>query len=137
MPHRWIVKTEPTSYAFSDLVREKRTRWEGVSNALARIHLRAMQPGDPVLVYHTGKEKAVVGLARVVRGAYADPTQKDATRVVVDLEPVGPLATPVPIATVRADPACRDLALVRIPRLSVMPVDDAAWKALSKAGGIR
>ena len=133
---RWLVKTEPSEYAFSDLVREGRTVWEGVSNALARQHLRAMKSGDPVLVYHTGSEKAVVGLARVAADPRPDPADATGKAVVVELVPVAAARTPVPLASVRAEPRCARLALVTIPRLSVMPVDDDAWKALSKAAGL-
>ena len=134
MTRRWMVKTEPSSYSFADLVRDKKTAWEGVSNNLALIHLREMKPGDPVLVYHTGKEKSVVGLARVTKGPYPDPALGDEKRVVVDLEAVAPLSTSVSIKFIRASAACRDLALIRISRLSVMPVPDAAWEAIVKEG---
>ena len=134
MARRWLVKTEPSIYSFADLVRDRKTAWEGVANNLALIHLRAMQPGDPVLVYHTGDEKAVVGLARVARGPYPDPALGDEKRVVVDLEAVGTLAAPVPIASIRSSASCRDLGLVKIPRLSVMPVSDAAWEVIVKEG---
>ena len=136
MPQRWLVKTEPSSYSFADLQRDRRTPWEGVANALALIHLRAMSRGDPVLVYHTGSEKAVVGLARVVRGPYPDPALGDPKRVVVDLKALRAATTPVPIAAIRGEKACKDLALLRIPRLSVMPVPDEAFDAISALAGL-
>lgn len=135
MPAHWLVKTEPSTYAFADLVRDGRTTWDGVANALALIHLRAMAKGDLVLVYHSGEEKAVVGLARVAAGPRPDPKAADARLVVVDLEPVAPARAPVALAAVKAEPACRDLGLVRQSRLSVMPVADAPWAfLLAKAG---
>jgi predicted RNA-binding protein with PUA-like domain len=95
-----------------------------------------MGEGDLVLVYHTGSEKAVAGLARVARAHYPDPSQTDPAAVAVDLEPVRRAPTPVPLAAIRAEPACRELALVRIPRLSVMPVPEDAWVALSRRAGL-
>ncbi len=130
MPSRWILKTEPGTYSFEDLVRERRTCWDGVANPVALKHLRAMRPGDPVLIYHTGKERRAVGLAKVVSDPYPDPKGKDPARVVVDLEADRPLARPVTLAEVKADPAFRDLALVRMGRLSVVPVPPEQWTRL-------
>lgn len=127
---RWLLKTEPSTYAFADLVRDGRTTWDGVSNPVALGHLRAMKKGDEALVYHTGDEKAAVGIARVASDPYPDPKQKDPRLVVVDLEPVRALPRPVTLRAVKADPRFADFALVRISRLSVMPVTDAQWKAL-------
>lgn len=127
---RWLLKTEPSTYAFADLVRDGRTTWDGVSNPVALGHLRAMKKGDEALVYHTGDEKAAVGVARVASDPYPDPKQKDPRLVVVDLEPVRALPRPVTLKAVKADPRFADFALVRISRLSVMPVTDAQWKAL-------
>lgn len=128
--NRWLLKTEPSTYAFADLVRDGRTTWDGVSNPVALGHLRAMKKGDEALVYHTGDEKAAVGIARVASDPYPDPKQKDPRLVVVDLEPVRALPRPVTLKAVKADPRFADFALVRISRLSVMPVTDAQWKAL-------
>lgn len=136
MPNRWLVKTEPATYSFDDLRREGRTSWDGVRNALAQIHLRAMRRGDAVLVYHTGREKAVVGLARVARAPYPDPGAGDPAVVAVDLEAVRPLARPVPLARLKAEPTLAGLDLLRISRLSVMPVAAAHWRPiLALAGG--
>src|SRR5436190_24052101 len=99
----WLVKTEPSAYSFADLVREKKTAWTGVKNAAAQINLRAMKAGDQVLVYHTGDEKAVVGLAKVARAAYADPTDKDGKRVAVDLAAGEGLSRPVTMPEIRKD----------------------------------
>jgi predicted RNA-binding protein with PUA-like domain len=127
---RWLLKTEPSTYSWADLVREGRAVWDGVKNPAALNHLRAMHPGDEVFIYHTGDEKAVVGIARVTAGAYPDPNAKDSRLVVVDLAPVRPLTTPVTLKAVKADPGFRDFALVRVPRLSVMPVSAEQWKGI-------
>ena len=135
MPN-FLFKTEPSEYSFSDLVRDKRTTWEGVSNALALIHLRSVKKGDTIVIYHSGPEKQAVGIAVASRGAYADPAADDERRVVVDLEPQRALASPVPLATFRRDPVLCATELVRISRLSVMPLTDAQFArvlALAKA----
>lgn len=131
----WLVKTEPSTYSFDDLVRQGRAVWDGVANVVALKNLRAMAPGDEVLVYHTGDVKAAVGLARVVSAPYPDPKAGDPKLVVVDLEPVRPLARAVTLAEVKADPAFADFALVRQGRLSVMPVPPALWKRLLGLAG--
>lgn len=124
---RWLVKTEPSTYAFGDLVREGRSAWTGVKNALAQIHLGAMRVGDEVLVYHTGGVKAVVGRARVVRAAYPDPTDASGRLACVDLAPQRSLEQPVPLARLRAEPTLAGWELLTNSRLSVMPVPAAAW----------
>lgn len=126
----WILKTEPSTYSFADLVKAKTAVWDGIKNPLALKHLRAMAPGDEVLIYHSGAEKAAVGLARVTKRAYPDPGKRDPKLVVVDLRAGAALPAPVPLAAIRAEPAFRDLALVRMPRLSVVPVPAAQWKRL-------
>ena len=126
----WLLKTEPTTYSFDQLEREGRTTWDGVRNPTALRHLRAIGTGDEVLIYHTGEEKAVVGIAKVSKGAYPDPKADDARLVVVDLAPVRRLKAPVPLARIKADPFFADFALVRISRLSVMPVSASQWKRL-------
>jgi predicted RNA-binding protein with PUA-like domain len=131
----WILKTEPSTYSFADLQRAKTAVWDGVKNPVALKHLRAMQRGDEVLVYHTGDEKAVIGRARVAKTAYPDPKKKDAKLVVVDLAAGARLPDAVTLAAIRADPAFRDLPLVRMPRLSVQPVSETQWKRLLKMGG--
>ncbi len=129
----WLVKTEPSDYSFAQLQKDGRTVWSGVRNPVAQKHLRSMKKGDGVLVYHTGGEKAAVGLARAASAPYADP--KDASLSVVELEAVRPLEKPVTLASVKADPAFKDFALVRIGRLSVMPVDEAQWRRLMGMAG--
>lgn len=135
MPNYWIVKTEPSSYSFDQLEKEKRTVWDGVKNAVALKNIRAMRKGDAVMVYHTGDEKQIVGLATVVSDPYPDPKAGDASLVVVDLEAAGRLARPVTLAAIKADPAFKDLALVRQGRLSVVPVEEKLWKKLMAMGG--
>lgn len=135
MARHWVLKTEPSEYGYSDLVRERRTRWEGVSNPVALRHLRSMEEGDEALIYHTGKEKAIVGLARIASAPYPDP--RDAKLVVVDVEPLKPLPEAVPLPAIRAEPSFADLGLVRMPRLSVVPVEPAQWKRLLAMGGIQ
>lgn len=130
--NRWLLKTEPSQYSFADLVRERRTTWDGVSNPLALKHLRAIQRGDLVFVYHTGDEKAVIGIARAVADAKVDP--RNARLAVVDLEPDQALARPVTLAEIKADPAFADFALVRLSRLSVMPVPEPVWRRLLQRG---
>jgi predicted RNA-binding protein with PUA-like domain len=128
--NRWLVKTEPSVYSFQRLQQERQAVWDGVSNPLALRYLGAMRRGDRVIVYHTGNEKAAVGIARVLRGAYPDPAQRNPRLVVVDLAAERPLARPVTLAEIRASPRFAGFDLVRLPRLSVMPVSAAHWSAL-------
>jgi predicted RNA-binding protein with PUA-like domain len=131
----WLLKTEPSTYGYDDLEREGRAVWDGVTNPVALRNLRAMKEGDRVVVYHTGDEKAAVGLAEVVRAAYPDPKAGDPKLVVVDLKPKGRLAEPVSLAAIKKMPLFAESPLVRQGRLSVVPLDAAQWKAL--AGGSR
>ena len=118
----WLVKSEPESYAWSQLVTDGRTSWTGVRNYQARNHLRAMKSGDPVLFYHSVSEKEIVGLAKVVREAYADPTAEEGDWSCVELAPVSPLVRPVSLETIKADKILKDMALVKNSRLSVTPL---------------
>lgn len=122
----WLVKTEPSTYSFADLQKEKRTRWEGVKNAAALIHLRRMATGDDVLFYHTASEKAIVGLARLFT-----PDPKDG---VVELEYMKPLKHPVTLAAIKADKAFKEFALVKISRLSAMPVSAEHYRRILGMG---
>ena len=126
----WLVKEEPTHYGFDEFVKDKKAVWSGVRNALAQKHLRAIKKGDRVFYYHTGDEKAVVGVAKAVSNAYPDPEDKSGKFVAVDLVPVERLPRPVTLAEIKADPTFKDFPLVRISRLSVMPVTDAEWKRI-------
>jgi len=130
----WLFKTEPSEYSYADLARDKRAVWEGVSNALALIHLRNVRAGDSVVLYHTGGEKAAVGLARVARGPYPDPRLGDPRRVVVDLVPDRAFAHAVPLDAFRADRLLATTELVRISRLSVMPLPPAAFERVLALG---
>jgi predicted RNA-binding protein with PUA-like domain len=131
----WIVKTEPSTYSYDDLARQKTAVWDGVKNNLALKYLRQMQPGDRVLVYHTGDEKAVVGVAQAVSTAYPDPKQKDPKLAVVDLKAESRLPRPVSLAEIKKDRAFADLGLVRMGRLSVMPASPDQFNRLLKLGG--
>lgn len=126
----WILKTEPSTYSFAQLQADGRTAWTGIRNYAARNHLRAMKVGDLCLIFHTGDEKALVGLAKVVAAASEDPTAAGEDWSKVDLAPVKPLAAPVTLATIKATRALAALPLVKQGRLSVSPVGDAEWKVL-------
>jgi predicted RNA-binding protein with PUA-like domain len=130
----WLLKTEPSTYSFADLERDGQTVWDGVANAQALIHLRQMQTGDHALIYHSGDERAIIGLARIVSQPYADPQLDDPKRVVVDVQAVRRLARSVTLATIKAHPGFAALALVRHSRLSVMPVTAEHWQALLQLG---
>jgi predicted RNA-binding protein with PUA-like domain len=128
----WLFKEEPTHYAFDDLVRDGRTSWTGVKNPLAQKHLRAVKKGDRIFYYHTGDQKAVVGIMKALGDAYPDPKDRDGKLFAVDVAPVKRLPRPVTLAEIKADPAFRDFPLVRISRLSVMPVSDPEWARIEK-----
>lgn len=130
----WLFKEEPDHYSFQDLLRDKRTVWSGVTNALARQHLRQVRRGDRVLYYHTGKEKAVVGEMRVVGGPRPDPDSDDPKAVVVEVAPVRAFVRAVPLAAIKAEEQLADWELVRLPRLSVMPVSEAQWRRVEELG---
>jgi predicted RNA-binding protein with PUA-like domain len=133
----WLVKSEPSTYSWEDLVRDGHTRWDGVRNALARIHLAAMKKGDVTLVYHSGDAKAVVGIAKITRDAYPDPSADDPRWLAVDIEPLRPLAVPVPLATVKQDAKLGRMALVRHSRLSVMPASAAEFERILAHGNTK
>jgi len=131
----WILKTEPSSYSFDQLERDGHAVWDGVKNPVALRNLRAMAPGDQLLIYHTGDEKSVIGFAEVTKAAYPDPKKKDSKLVVIELKPGKRLPQPVPLAAIRAEKALAGIALVRQPRLSVVAADAAQWKRLLALGG--
>jgi predicted RNA-binding protein with PUA-like domain len=130
----WLVKEEPEHYSYDALVRDGRTVWAGVKNPLAQKHLRSIRKGDRIFYYHTGKEKAVVAVAKAASDAYADPKDKEGKLVVIDVVPERKLARPVTLAEIKADEAFASFPLVRMSRLSVMPVTDAEWKRIEKLG---
>jgi predicted RNA-binding protein with PUA-like domain len=127
---KWLLKSDPETYSFGDLERDGQTRWDGVSNNLALKHLRSIQQGDTVLIYHTGEERAIVGTAEAASAPYPDPRQEDPRRVVVDLKAGKRLTRLVTLDEIKRQPALKDFALVRLPRLSVMPVAEPHWKTL-------
>jgi predicted RNA-binding protein with PUA-like domain len=137
MSNRWVLKTDAESYTFDQLVREGHTVWDGVSNAVALKHIRSMAVGDEVMIYHSGEEKALVGLARVASAPYPDPKAEDPKLTVVDIEAGPRLPRPVTLAAIKADPAFADLGLVRQGRLSVVPVPPALWNRLLAMAGAR
>lgn len=129
---QWLVKSEPSAYSWDQLVSEKRTSWNGVRNHQASANLKAMKIGDLAFFYHSNEGLAIVGIAKVVKEYYPDPTDKAGKFGMVDFAPVKPLKTPVTLAAIKADPKLKDLALVRQSRLSVQPVSDAHWALLLK-----
>lgn len=130
MPNFWLVKSEPSKYAFSDLVRDGATVWDGVRNNAAALHLRAMKVGDQVLYYHSQEGLAVVGVAKVVKQAFPDATDPAGRFVAVELAPVRELKRPVTLAELKANPTLRALEMIRQGRLSVSPVRPEEWKAI-------
>ena len=126
----WLFKEEPTHYSYDDFVKDGGTSWSGVRNPVAQKHLHAVKKGDRVFYYHTGDEKAVVGIARATGNAYADPDDATGRFAVVEIVPVKKLKRPVTLKEIKADRAFKDFPLVRISRLSVMPVTDDEWKRI-------
>jgi predicted RNA-binding protein with PUA-like domain len=131
----WLFKEEPSHYSFDALVTDKRAVWSGVKNPVAQKHLHAVKGGDSIFYYHTGKEKSVVGVARALGDAYPDPEDKTGRSAVVDVGPVRKLRRPVTLAEIKADARFKTFPLVRISRLSVMPVSDVEWKRIEKMAG--
>jgi len=129
---RWLLKTEPSTYSFAQLQRDARTVWDGVKNPLALKNLSQMKRGDAVLIYHTGNEKAVVGTATVLGTAYLDPKRQDPRLLVIDLAASTPLARPVTLAEIKAHAKFKGWELVRLPRLSVMPVSAEQWAEIER-----
>lgn len=126
------MKEEPEHYNYDQLERDRKTVWAGVRNPLAQKHLRTIRKGDRIFYYHTGKEKAVVAIAKALGDAYADPHDKDGKSFVVDVAPEKKLARPVTLKEIKADAAFASFALVKMSRLSVMPVSDAEWTRIEK-----
>jgi predicted RNA-binding protein with PUA-like domain len=135
MANRWLLKTEPGEYSFDDLVRDRTTVWDGVRNPLALRYLRAIRKRDELLIYHTGTVRAVMGVARAATDPYLDPVQQDPKLVVVDVVPVRRLPQPVSLEAMKAERAFRGFELVRLPRLSVMPVPVAFWSLILRMAG--
>lgn len=126
----WLLKTEPSEYSFTDLESDKKTVWSGVANAVALKNIRAMKKGDVAVIYHTGDERACVGLAEIASAPYADPKEKDEKLTVIDIKAKKKLKAPVSLATIKGDKAFEGFDLLRIGRLSVVSVPPAMWKRL-------
>ena len=133
----WLFKEEPENYNYDRLTRDGRTSWTGVRNPVAQKHLRSVKKGDRIFFYHTGKEKAVVGIAKAAADAYPDPADRSGKLHAVDVLPVKKLAQPVTLAAVKADRFFDSFTLTRVPRLSVMPVTDEEWKRIEAMGSSR
>jgi predicted RNA-binding protein with PUA-like domain len=131
----WLFKEEPSNYSFDALMKDKKTVWSGVRNPLAQKHLHAVKRGDRIFYYHTGDQKAVVGIASALRDAYPDPEDTTGKLAVVEVGPVKKLARPVTLAEIKATPAFKTFPLVRIARLSVMPVTDDEWQRIERIAG--
>src|SRR4026209_2269614 len=131
----WLFKEEPTNYSFDALVKDKKTVWSGVRNPLAQKHLRSVKKGDRIFYYHTGDEKSVVGICKALGDAYADPDDAAGKASVVDVAPVKKLTRPVTLAEIKAEASFKEFPLVRMSRLSVMPVTDAEWTRIEKKAG--
>jgi predicted RNA-binding protein with PUA-like domain len=131
----WLVKSEPGAYSWSQLLKDGETQWTGVRNFAARNNLRAMKSGDAVFFYHSGEDKSVVGLARVVRESYPDPTADEGDWAAVDLTPVKPLAKPVLLSQIKADKILKEMVLAKQSRLSVIPVTREEFKRLLELSG--
>ena len=131
----WLFKEEPTHYSYDDLARDGKTTWTGVKNAVAQKNLRSVKKGDKIFFYHTGDQKAVVGIAKAANDAYPDPDDKEGRLYAVDVEAVRKLKNPVTLAAIKADKAFATFVLTRVPRLSVMPVDAETWDRIVKMAG--
>jgi predicted RNA-binding protein with PUA-like domain len=131
----WLVKSEPSTYSWEQLEKDKQTVWDGVRNYAARIHLRNMKKGEEVLFYHSNEGLDIVGIAKVAKEAYQDPTTTDTAWVAVDLKPFKKLKKPVPLDVIKKDKRLSEMALVRIGRLSVQPVTEKEWKVIMELAG--
>ena len=132
----WLIKSEPGTWSWDQHAKAGADAWTGVRNHQAKQHLMAMTPGDRAFFYHSGEDKAVVGITEVVKAAYPDPTDPSGAFVCVDFKAVGPLGRPVTLAAIKADPALKDMVLVKNARLSVQPVTDVEWRAVRAMGGV-
>jgi len=132
MANRWLFKTEPSAYSFQQLEKDKQTVWDGVKNNLALKNLSGIKKGDWILIYHTGNEKAAVGVAQALSGSYADPAKKDPKLLVMGIEAVKPLPRPVTLSEMRSNSKLAGFVLLRLPRLSIMPVTDEQWRIIEE-----
>jgi len=131
----WLVKSEPSVYGWEQFVKDKQTFWSGVRNYAARIHLKSMKKGDEVLFYHSNEGMEIVGIAKITKEFYQDPTTEDTNWVAVDLKPVKKLKNPVTLSQIKADKRLQEMALVRLGRLSVQPVTEKEWKIIMELAG--
>ena len=131
----WLIKSEPSAYSFDELIKDKQTVWSGVRNYAARIHLKAMKKGDEAFYYHSNEGTEIVGIAKVSKEFYQDPTTDDDAWVAVDVKPVRRLKNPVSLAKIKADKRLQNMALVRLGRLSVQPVTDEEWDIVLAMAG--
>ncbi len=131
----WLVKSEPTVYGFDQLIKDKRTSWEGVRSYAARNNLRSMQKNDKLLFYHSNEGKVIVGIAKVIKTGYQDPTTTDPNWLAVDIAAVRKLKKPVTLEQVKGEPLLKDFELIRISRLSVAAVTEKEWNMIMKMGG--
>jgi predicted RNA-binding protein with PUA-like domain len=132
---KWLLKSEPGTYSFADLERDGRTVWDGVRNNTAALHLRTMKKGDEALFYHSGEDRQVVGIAKIVTENFPDKTDPAGRFVAVEIAPVRPLKAPVSLAQMKAEPALADMAMIKLSRISVSPVTEAEWKTILKMAG--
>ena len=132
MATRWLFKTEPSVYSYQQLVKDRKTMWDGVGNNLALMHLRDIKKGELIFIYHTGDEKAAVGVAKSLGGPYPDPSKDNPRMLVVDIEPVRALVKPVTLAQVKAHPKLKNFDLVKNSRLSIMKLTDEQWEIMEK-----
>ncbi len=131
----WLAKSEPSVYSWDDLVKEKQTCWSGIRNYAARLHMRNMKKGEEVFFYHSNEGVEIVGIAKVIKEAYQDPTTDDDRWVAVDIKPVKKLKTPVSLDAIKKEKQLKEMALVRISRLSLQPVSDIEWKIIMELAG--
>jgi predicted RNA-binding protein with PUA-like domain len=136
MTNRWLLKTDPDDYTYDDLERDKKAVWDGVTNNLALQNLRQIKKGDALLIYHTGDVKAIVGLAEAASDAYPDPQADTPKLAVIDVKPKGRVRRAVTLAEIKATPELADFQLVRLPRLSVVPVREPEWQRLKAMAGL-
>ena len=132
----WLFKEEPSNYSYDDLARDGKTSWTGVRNPVAQKNLRSVKKGDKIFFYHTGDEKAVIGICKAAGNSYPDPADKTGKLYAVDVEPVKKLKNPVTLASVKADKFFASFPLTRVPRLSVMPVPDEEWERIVKMSAL-
>ena len=132
----WLIKSEPEVYSWDQLMKDKHTRWDGIRNYAARLHLRAMKKGDPIFFYHSNKGTEIVGIASVIKEAYQDPTTSDPAWFAIDVKPLKKFVKPVSLEQIKKEKKLSSMALVRISRLSVQPVTEEEWNIIMKMGGM-